>query len=107
LALIAVLLFVEQERYSNNASAAKTANQRMNNSPMGEMMGGMMQQMTGQSKLEPSVPAAATYSLLFAAILGISGAACLVASGKGRGTDRDAVAMGSRSTACRRVNQGF
>jgi hypothetical protein len=82
LALTAVLLFVAWERYSTNASAVKAANQMMNNSPMGEMMGGMMQQMTGSSKLEPSVPPATTYSLLFAAISGITGVSCLVASGK-------------------------
>ncbi len=43
-------------------------------------MGGMMQEMTGQSKLEPSVPAATTYSIVFAIISGIAGVALLSAS---------------------------
>jgi hypothetical protein len=88
LALTAVLLFVAWERYSTNAKAVEAANRMMNNSPMGEMMGGMMQQMTGQSKLEPSVPAATTYSILFAVISGVVGAVLLGASQQQKKTKR-------------------
>lgn len=82
LGLAVVLLFVAWERYSTNAKAVEAANRMMQSSPMGGMMGGMMQQMTGQSKLEPSLPAATKYSLLFAAVSGIAGVACLTKSGK-------------------------
>ena len=78
LGLAVILLFVAWERYSTNAKAVEAANRMMQSSPMG----GMMQQMTGQSELKPSVPAATTYSLLFAAVSGIAGVACLAASGK-------------------------
>lgn len=82
LGLAVILLFVAWERYSTNAKAVEAANRMMQSSPMGDMMGGMMKQMTGQSELKPSVPAATSYSLLFAAVSGIAGVACLAASGK-------------------------
>jgi len=82
LSLAVILLFVAWERYSTNAKAVEAANRMMQSSPMGGMMGEMMQQMTGQSEWKPSVPAATTYSLLFAAVSGIAGGACLSASGK-------------------------
>ncbi|MFN9721254.1 MAG: hypothetical protein ACK58L_21360 [Planctomycetota bacterium] len=88
LALTAVLLFVAWERYSTNAKAVEAVNRMMNNSPMGGVMGGMMQQMTGQSKLEPSVPAATTYSILLAVISGVAGAALLAASQEKQKTKR-------------------
>ena len=82
LGLSVILLFVAWERYSTNAKAVEAANRMMQSSPMGGMMSGMMQQMTGQSELKPSIPAATIYSLLFAGVSGIAGGACLAASGK-------------------------
>ena len=82
LGLTIILLFVAWERYSTNAEAVEAANRMMQSGPMGDMMGGLMQEMTGQSELKPSVPAATTYSLFFAAVSGVAGVACLAASGK-------------------------
>ena len=78
--LCAILLFVAWERYNSNAKAVEAANRMMQSSPFGgeSPFGGMMKQMTGGFKLEPGVPAAATYSLMFAALSGIGGVACLV-----------------------------
>jgi hypothetical protein len=42
----------------------------------------MMKQMTGGAKLEPGVPAATTYSLLFAALSAIGGVVCFVIAAK-------------------------
>ena len=82
--LCAILLFVAWERYNNNAKAVAAANQMMQVSPFGgeSPMGGMMKQMTGSSKLEPGIPAATTYSLVFAALSAIGGVACLVMAPK-------------------------
>lgn len=82
--LCAILLFVAWERYDNNAKAVEAANRMMQSSPFGgdSPFGGMMKQMTGSSKLEPGVPAATTYSLIFAALSAIGGVVCLVAAGK-------------------------
>lgn len=82
LALCGVLLFVAWERYSTNVQSVEAANRMLQSSPLGDAMGEMMQQFTGQSELKPTVPAATIYSLLFAAISGIAGIACLVASSK-------------------------
>ena len=41
-----------------------------------------MKQMTGNSKLEPGVPAATTYSLIFAALSAIGGVGCFVVAAK-------------------------
>jgi hypothetical protein len=78
--LCAILLFVAWERYDSNAKAVEAANRMMQSSPFGgeSPFGGMMKQMTGSSKLEPGVPAATTYSLIFAALSGIGGVVCLV-----------------------------
>ena len=82
--LCAILLFVAWERYNSNAQAVEAANRMMQSSPFsGESpFGGMMKQMTGSSKLEPGVPAATTYSLVFAALSGIGGVVCLVLAQK-------------------------
>ena len=82
--LCAILLFVAWERYDSNAKAVEAANRMMQSSPFGveSPFGGMMQQMTGRPKLEPSVPAATTYSLLFAALSAVGGVVCLVSAQK-------------------------
>ena len=82
--LCAILLFVAGERYQDNAKKVEAANRMMQSSPFGggSPLGGMMQQMTGGVKLEARVPAATTYSLLFAALSAIGGVVCLVIAQK-------------------------
>jgi hypothetical protein len=84
LVLTAVLLFVAWERYSSHANAVEAANRMLNNSAMGQIRRIMLQQMTGQSELEPGVPVSTTYSIFFAVISGISGAVLLGASVKNK-----------------------
>ena len=78
--LAVVFLFVAWERYSSNAKAVETANQLLSNSPMGKL--------TNQSILEPNVPVATTYAILFAAISGIAGAVFIAASWQNLNTKR-------------------
>ena len=82
--LCAILLFVAWERYNSNAKAVEAANRMMQSSPFGgeSPFGGMMKQMTGSSKLEPGVPVATTYSLIFAALSAIGGVVCFVVATK-------------------------
>jgi hypothetical protein len=86
LVLSAILVFVGWERYHDNAQKVEAANRMMQSSPFGgdSPLGGMMKQMTGNAKLEPGVPAATTYSLLFAALFGIGGTVFLVIGAKKR-----------------------
>jgi hypothetical protein len=42
----------------------------------------MMKEMTGSSELKPGVPAATTYSLIFAALSAIGGVVCFVMAAK-------------------------
>ncbi len=76
--LMAILLFVAWECYQDNASKVEAANKMMQSSPLG----GMMKQMIGGAKLEPGIPAATKYCLLFAVLAGIGGVACWVMAAK-------------------------
>lgn len=82
--LCAILLFVAWERYDSNAKAVEAANRMMKSSPFGggSPFGGMMKEMTGSSELKPGVPAATTYSLIFAALSAIGGVLCFVMAAK-------------------------
>jgi hypothetical protein len=82
--LCAILLFVAWERYDSNAKTVEAANRMMKSSPFGgeSPFGGMMKEMTGSSELKPGVPAATTYSLIFAALSAIGGVVCFVMAAK-------------------------
>lgn len=76
--LSAILLFVAIERYQDNAKKVEAANKMLDSSPLG----GMMKEMTGQAKLEPGMPDATKYSLLFAVLAAVGGVVCLVLGAK-------------------------
>ena len=79
------MLFVAWERYQDMASKVEAANKMMQSSPLG----GMMKEMTGGAKLEPGMPTATKYSLIFAVLSGIGGVVCMVmAAKKGSGGAR-------------------
>ena len=82
--LCAILLFVAWERYQDNAQKVEAANRMMQSSPFGgeSPLGGMMKQMTGNATLEPAVPTATTYCLLFGGLAAIGGVVCLVLAAK-------------------------
>jgi len=79
--LCAILLFVAWERYHSNAQGVEAMNQMLHGSPFGGVspLGGMM---TGGGRLQPSMPTATIYALLFAAISAVGGVVCLVLAQK-------------------------
>lgn len=80
LVLCGLLLIVAWERYADNVQRVEQANRMLESSPLGGMMGGMMQQMTGKTKMEAGVPSATTYSLIFALVSGAIGIGLLTTS---------------------------
>jgi hypothetical protein len=69
----AISAFVAWERYQNNVKAVEAAQRMMDSSPAGGMMQGMMEQMTGQSELKPTMPAISKYAIAFAILSTIGG----------------------------------
>lgn len=82
-AICALSIFIAVERYADNAKRVDAANRMLQSSPLGGMMGGMMEQMTGKTKMEAGVPTATTYSLILAFITGAAGVG-LLATASGR-----------------------
>ncbi len=76
LIICAVCIFVAFERYQTNAKNVQAMNQFRNSSPLG----GMMNEMTGQSQMKPATPAATKYAMVFALIAGAGGAVLLAKS---------------------------
>jgi hypothetical protein len=74
LVVCAILLFVAWERYQDNANKVAAANRMMQSSPLSGMMG----ELTGGAKMEPGMPTATKYALVFAIISGIGGAGGLI-----------------------------
>ena len=60
------------------ASKVEATNKMMRSSPLG----GMMKEMTGGANLEPRMPTATKYLLIFAVLSGIGGVVCMVVPGK-------------------------
>ena len=80
LVVCAVLLFAAWERYQDNANKVGAANKMMQSSPLGGMLG----ELTGGAKMEPGMPTATKYALVFAIISGGAGAGCLIVVMKSR-----------------------
>jgi hypothetical protein len=80
LVVCGLLLTVAWERYADNAQRVEQASRMLESSPLGGVMGGMMQQMTGKTKMEAGVPAATTFSLIFAFVSGALGVGLLATS---------------------------
>ncbi len=72
LILCVICLFVAFERYNTNAANVEAMNSLQQSSPLGGMM--------GEVALEPAMPAAAKYALLFAALFSVGGTVLLVRS---------------------------
>ncbi len=67
-----VSIFVAVERYNTNVANVEAMNQMQGSSPFAAMLGG--------AEMEPAVPAASRYAILFAALSGIGGVLSLVKS---------------------------
>lgn len=67
LVVAAICLFVAFERYQSNADAVQAVNQ---------IGGGLLQNVTG-GELNPGIPAATKFALLFAVVSGGAGGYCL------------------------------
>jgi hypothetical protein len=72
LAVSLVCLFIAYERYQDNAGKVQAMNQMIGSTPLAGMMGGV--------QVEPAMPAASKYALLFAVGAGIAGLGSLLYS---------------------------
>jgi hypothetical protein len=82
--LAAISAFVAWERYQDNAKKVEAAKRMMESSPMGGMMEGMMQQMTGESELKAAMPTISKYAIAVAVLASIGGVFFLTRNSSGR-----------------------
>src|SRR5262245_53481364 len=86
--VVALLLAIfAWKKYDDNAKQVAAFNSFVNspfggNSPMGDMMGGMMKQMTGSEQVQAGMPQATINLLTGAVLLGIGGGVCLMMAKK-------------------------